>query len=118
MLSRSWPDRQTFWRNKRVIVTGGACFLGSFVVKKLQQRGAAEIIVPRREHIAELDLPESLLLEEEEELERMLAEKEAGSGYKAERASAILDEEDDLTAADDDEDFVVGHDEPEVAAAE
>jgi len=47
MSSQSWPDSHTFWRNKRVIVTGGAGFLGSFVVDKLRQRGAAEIIVPR-----------------------------------------------------------------------
>ncbi len=37
-----------FWQGKRVIVTGGGGFLGSFVVNKLWHRGAAEVIVPRR----------------------------------------------------------------------
>ncbi len=40
----------------------------------------AEIEVPRREFIPELDLPESLELDEESELARMFAEREAGGG--------------------------------------
>jgi len=42
-----WPDSKTFWRDKSVIVTGGAGFLGTFVVDKLRKRGVAEIIIPR-----------------------------------------------------------------------
>lgn len=38
-----------FWRDRRVCVTGGAGFLGSFVTDKLRQRGAAEIFVPHQE---------------------------------------------------------------------
>lgn len=42
-------DNPNFWSDKRVIVTGGAGFLGAYVVDKLKNRGAAEIIVPRIE---------------------------------------------------------------------
>jgi GDP-L-fucose synthase len=40
-----------FWTDKRVVVTGGAGFLGSFVVERLRDRGCNEITVPRsKEH--------------------------------------------------------------------
>ena len=35
-----------FWQDKRVCITGGAGFLGSFVTAKLRERGAAEIFIP------------------------------------------------------------------------
>src|SRR5882724_11049741 len=37
----------TFWQNRRVTVTGGNGFLGSFVVEKLSAAGCQEIFVPR-----------------------------------------------------------------------
>ncbi|MEW6248882.1 MAG: GDP-L-fucose synthase [Nitrospirota bacterium] len=36
-----------FWTDKRVVVTGGAGFLGSFVVEKLRLRGCRAVVVPR-----------------------------------------------------------------------
>jgi GDP-L-fucose synthase len=40
-------QKSNFWADQRVVVTGGGGFLGSFVVEKLRQRGAAEVFVPR-----------------------------------------------------------------------
>lgn len=39
-----------FWQDKRVVVTGGAGFLGSVVTEKLKAKGCAEIFVPLIEH--------------------------------------------------------------------
>jgi GDP-L-fucose synthase len=38
---------QNFWQTKKIIVTGGSGFLGSFVVEKLKARNAADVFVPR-----------------------------------------------------------------------
>jgi len=39
----------TFWKDKRVTVTGGAGFLGFHVVKRLAERGCRNIFIPRSE---------------------------------------------------------------------
>jgi len=39
---------ENFWKNKRVILTGGGGFLGSFVVENLKKRGTTDIFIPRK----------------------------------------------------------------------
>ena len=39
-------ETESFWKDRRVCVTGGAGFLGSFVQQKLRERGVGEIFVP------------------------------------------------------------------------
>ena len=46
-------QENNFWKDRRVVVTGGAGFLGSYVTEKLRQREAQEIFVP---HIEAYDL--------------------------------------------------------------
>lgn len=55
----------SFWTDKRVCVTGGAGFLGSFVVEELERRGAKDVFVPRH---ADYDLVQR------DDIVRMLAD--------------------------------------------
>jgi GDP-L-fucose synthase len=42
-------SESNYWQTRRVCLTGGAGFLGSFVAEKLRQRGAKDIFIPRIE---------------------------------------------------------------------
>ncbi len=47
------PAVSGFWAKRRICVTGGAGFLGSYILEKLRARGAKDIFVP---HIEQYDL--------------------------------------------------------------
>ncbi len=46
MNKTNYPDSKEFWADKKVCVTGGDGFLGSFVQKVLAERGAKNVFIP------------------------------------------------------------------------
>ncbi|MEO0561970.1 MAG: NAD-dependent epimerase/dehydratase family protein, partial [Chloroflexota bacterium] len=82
----------SFWTDKKVVVTGGAGFLGSFVVEGLEARGAREIFVPRS---ADYDLRDHsaiirLLDEQQPDMVIHLAALVGGIGANRERPADFI----------------------------
>ncbi len=42
----AYQSNSKFWQDKRICITGGAGFLGAFVIAGLKQRGATDIFIP------------------------------------------------------------------------
>jgi GDP-L-fucose synthase len=78
----TWPESQAFWADKRVVVTGGAGFLGTYVVEKLQARGASEIFVPRSTDydLRQIDAIKQLLADARPEIVIHIAARVGGIG--------------------------------------
>ena len=67
---------------KKIVVTGGAGFLGTYVVKKLEERGCSEIFIPRSKHydLVEMEAVKSLYQEARPDIVIHLAAKVGGIG--------------------------------------
>ena len=71
-----------FWQNKRVLVPGGAGFLGSFVVEKLRERGCKNIFVPKSKDydLVELEAVKRLYRDAKPDIVIHLAARVGGIG--------------------------------------
>ena len=72
----------TFFSNKRILVTGGAGFLGSFVVEKLQGLGCKEIFIPRSKdyNLVEMEAVKRLYRDAKPDIVIHLAARVGGIG--------------------------------------
>jgi len=71
-----------FWDTRRVLVTGGAGFLGSAVVEKLKARGCRDVFVPRSRdyNLVDADAVKRLYLDARPDLVIHLAARVGGIG--------------------------------------
>jgi GDP-L-fucose synthase len=83
-----------YWESRRVLVTGGAGFLGGAVVEKLQARGCREVIVPRsREYdLVEGEAVRRLYREAHPDLVIHLAARVGGIGANRDNPARFLHE--------------------------
>jgi GDP-L-fucose synthase len=80
------------WAQTRVLVTGGAGFLGSFVVERLKARGARDVTIPLIEEYDLTDLPtiRRLLEKANPQIVIHLAAKVGGIGANREKPAEFL----------------------------
>jgi GDP-L-fucose synthase len=71
-----------FWDNKRILVTGGAGFLGTYVVGKLKEKGCREVFVPRSKDydLVEMEAVRRLYREAKPDIVIHLAARVGGIG--------------------------------------
>jgi len=71
-----------YWDTQRILVTGGAGFLGSAIVEKLKARGCREVFIPRSRdyNLVEADAVRRLYQDARPTLVIHLARRQGNSG--------------------------------------
>jgi GDP-L-fucose synthase len=76
--------------NKRVVVTGGAGFLGSRVVARLKERGARDVLVPRSKTTDLLDRENCRQVVQNADLVIHMAARVGGIGFNRENPATLF----------------------------
>jgi GDP-L-fucose synthase len=76
--------------NKRVVVTGGAGFLGSRVVARLKERGATDVLVPRSKTTDLLDRENCRRVVQNADLVIHMAARVGGIGFNRENPATLF----------------------------
>jgi GDP-L-fucose synthase len=76
--------------NKRVVVTGGAGFLGSRVVARLKERGATDVLVPRSKTTDLLDRENCRQVVQNADLVIHMAARVGGIGFNRENPATLF----------------------------
>ncbi len=81
-----------FWKDRKVCVTGGDGFLGSYVLEKLSERGASQVFVPKIEeyNIVEPEAVKRLLADANPDLILHLAANVGGIGANQARPAEFF----------------------------
>ncbi len=90
-MARDWPDSREFWREKRVMVTGGNGFLGKYIVRKLQERSADVFVADRdRYDLRDLDQIRCALSDSKPHMVIHLAARVGGIGANREHPAEFF----------------------------
>ncbi len=77
-----------FWENRRVLVTGGAGFLGSYLVEKLRNYGCQNIFVPRSKNYNLVEMEAVKRVYEDSRSDIVIHLAARGGGIGANRANS------------------------------
>ena len=91
-MNKTFPDPEKFWADRRVCITGGAGFLGSFVQEALRERGADDLFIPRSEEydLTQLDDIQRMLEDTQPDIIIHLAALAGGIGANRARPAEFF----------------------------